>query len=527
MKRCPECRRDYYDETMVFCLDDGLRLLDGPYIHDLQTEVFGNSQSPMNKDREPVTEILPNASSAFVTASEIVQQTSIAVLPFVNMSADAENEYFCDGLADELINALAKIEGLKVVARTSAFSFKGTTTNATSIGNLLNVDTILEGSVRKSGDRLRINVQLVNVADGFQIWTERYDREMVDIFDLEDEVTVAVVEGLRAKLVFDPSQMRYKHYTDNVQAYQLYLQGRFFLNKFTAENFQKAVEFFEQSLVIDPNYPLAYAGLADAYVMLTELGPLNAAEAMPRARENALKALALDSELSEAHCSLGVIYRDFDFDFELAETAFKQAIKLQPGSPTPRLTYGLLLAYLGRHIESEKQFRKALDLDPLSVIGNWFYALGLFLRRSYDDSIERSTATLELDHTFPGAFLTIAFANQMKGNFAAVIEAYSRFSELSGNPKISAFGKHSFTVGGWYGFLHAMTGKVRPTELSAYIVAVFHAGLGEKSKAIAELEKALEHRESYIAMLNSDPRFDPLRDEPEFQSLLKRIGFPE
>jgi TolB-like protein/Tfp pilus assembly protein PilF len=526
MKRCPECRRDYYDDSLLYCLDDGNALLDGPAIHDLETEVFGNDAGGAARDREPATQILRSRPSFSTEAAERTEKTSIAVLPFVNMSADAENEYFCDGLADELINALAKIENLKVVARTSAFSFKGSTKSVTSIGSVLNVDTVLEGSVRKAGDRLRINVQLINVADGFHIWTERYDRQMVDIFDLEDEVAAAVVGSLRSKLAIDPTEARYKRYTENVRAYELYLQGRFFLNKFTAEYFEKAADFFEQSLLVDPNYALAYAGLADAYVMLSELGPLHAADAMPKARENALKALALDSELSEAHCSLGLIYRDFGYDFGRAEASFKQAIKLQPSSPTPHLSYGLLLAYLGRHAEGEAQFRAALDVDPLSEMGNWIYSLALFLDRSYDACLAQSKRTLELDPGFPGAFLTIAFANQMKGNFAEAVEAYAKFSGLAGNPQISAFGQHTFSVGGWYGFLHAMTGDERPAELSSYVVAAFHAGLDEKDKAIAELEKAVEARESYVAMLNVDPRFDPIRDEPGFHHLIERIGFP-
>ena len=529
MKRCPECRRDYYDGQMIFCLDDGTRLLDGPAVSHTDITV-SMPQMAVGAASETENTTLILSDHPLGNTSPTVDQPakrSIAVMPFVNLSADPENEYFCDGLAEDLINALAKIGDIRVVARTSAFSFKGTNADARSIGNQLNVSTILEGSVRKAGERLRINVQLINAADGFHLWTERYDRKLLDIFDVQDEVTAAVIDSLRVKLLgAAPLQLRRKRYTGNVEAYEVYLHGRYFLNMFTAESFEKAIEFFEHALAIDPKYALAHAGIADGYVMLSELGPLDAADAMPKAREHALKALSLDNDLAEAHCSLGIIQRDYDYDFERAERAFKMAIGIEPGDPTARLSYGLLLSYIGRHAEAEGQFRVALDVDPLSVIGNWFYSLGLFQSRSYDACIDQSKRTLELDDDFPGAYLTLGFANHMKGNYADAIEGYARFSGRIGGPHIAVFIRESFSARGWTGFLQAMTGEERPVELSSYIIAVFHAALGEKDKAVFELEKAFENRESYLAMLKVDPRLDVLRGEPSFVNLMGRIGFP-
>jgi adenylate cyclase len=255
MKRCPQCNRVETDDLLAFCRVDGTRLI-------TDSEAF-----------EPATAILTGGGrSAELTTRDLPNVPSIAVLPFVNMSADAENEYFCDGLAEELLNALTRINDLKVAARTSAFSFKGRNTNVSEIGAALNVKTVLEGSVRKSANRLRISAQLINVADGYHLWSERYDREMKDVFDVQDEITLAIVDALRVKLLGDEKQAVLKRHTDDTEAYQLYLKGRYYWNKRTAEGFEKALECFEEAIARDSNYALAYAGLAD----LTTLGEATA-----------------------------------------------------------------------------------------------------------------------------------------------------------------------------------------------------------------------------------------------------------
>ncbi len=244
MKRCPQCNRVETDDALAFCRADGTRLI-------ADTEAS-----------EPVTAILStNAASSELTTGHLQGVPSIAVSPFVNMSADPENEYFCDGLAEELLNALAKIDDLKVAARTSAFSFKGKNTNVNEIRTALNVKTILEGSVRKSGNRLRITAQLVNAADGYHLWSERYDREMKDIFDVQDEITVAVVEALKVKLLGEEEGAVLKHHTRNHEAHEFFLRGLFYFNRFTPGDFQKASESFRRAIAIDPRYASAYAGL--------------------------------------------------------------------------------------------------------------------------------------------------------------------------------------------------------------------------------------------------------------------------
>lgn len=525
MKECPKCHRSYSDDTLNFCLDDGAWLHDVPQSGEYPTAILAAAQAA--SDERTKTFGTSEIRSGEAKAERIADDAnSIAVLPFADMSADSDNEYFCDGLAEELLNALAKIEDLKVAARTSAFSFKGKDTNVSEIGNALGVNTILEGSVRKSGDRVRITVQLINASDGYHLWTERYDREMRDIFEVQDEITLAVVDSLRSKLLHNEKVEVPKHREINTEAYHLYLRGRFFLNRFTADNAYRSLEFFGEAIILEPDYAAAYAGLADAHIMLTEMGPEPPHEAMPKAKENALKALSLDDGLAEAHNSMGMVLQDYEYDFAEAESEFKRAIELSPNNPMPRQSYGILLTELERHDEASLQFHKALEVDPLSVVGNWIYSFCLFLAGNYDEALDRAQKTLDLDPNFGVAYLSLAFAYQMKGEYAASVEAYGKCSEVMGSPKNAAYIRESF-AGGWEAFLAAMTSPDRPLTFSSYIVAVFHATRGDKDGAFAELEASLAKRESHIVMMKVDPRFDVLRDDPRFSELLRKIGFPE
>jgi TolB-like protein len=536
MKRCPECRRNYYDDSLSFCLDDGSPLLDGPAAAAAEQDTmvfpgaFIDSPRPVSYDSQPEIAILPALP---VTRTDA--RNSIAVLPLVNMSADAENEYFCDGLAEELINSLARVEDLKVVARTSAFSFKGKNIDVAQIGSILNVRNILEGSVRKFGEKMRISVQLVNATDGYHIWSEKYDTGIHDIFDVQDKIALSVVNNLKTMLLGEKDEPDdrmtiliedLKHHAKDVEAYQLYLRGRFFLNKFTIENFYKALECFDGALTIDPNFAEAHAGLADTHAMLTEMGPVAPHEAMPRAKEAALKALAIDEELSEAHSSLGLVLQDYDHDFTGAEREFQRAIELNPNNSPARQFYGQLLAQLGRHEEAEAEFQRALEVDPLSVIGHWIYGFGLFEARRYDDCLEQSRKALELDPNFPATFLNLAFAWHMKEEYAESVDAYAKFSELCGAVETAEVIRESFREGGWEGFLRKMTTSDEPVSVSEYIVAVYCVALGDKDGALLRLGASLAAREPYIVMIKVDPRFDAIREDPRFQDLLRSVGFP-
>ena len=525
MKRCPKCAKEYADETLNFCLDDGEWLLGGA--DDVPTVAMSAI--------EDSTQIF--STTARREFADPAPARSIAVLPFAHLSNDIDNEYFCDGLAEELLNGLSRIDGLKVAARTSAFSFKGKHVNVADIGRALGVVTVLEGSVRKSGDRVRINAQLINAADGFHLWSGQYDREMRDVFALQDEIRDSVVTALKAEFFgheqgeaadkdarMDALIDQLRNYSRDLESYQLFLRGRFFLNKFNAGDAFTAAEHFTKAIELDPDSAPAYAGLADAHIMLTEMGPVPPHDAMPKARAAALKALELDESLAEAHSALGMVLQDYDYDFAGAEKEFKRAIELNPNSPVPRQAYGILLTELERHDEAEIQFQKLFEVDPLSVVGNWIYSFCLFLSRRYDESLERAHQTLELDPNFGVAYLSVAFAYQMKGQYEESAEAYARCSEVMGLPENAAFIRESYKSG-WENFLCAMTSDERPVTFSSYIIAVFHAALGNTSEAFRELELSLAKRESHIVMVKADPRFDSIRDDDKFAKLTAKIGF--
>lgn len=536
MKQCPKCQRCYLDVTLNFCLEDGEPLRNYLPPADFPTEVMPHSMGASESRTRILAASLTGEAASTAPASGQRPLNSIAVLPFSHLSSDADDEYFCDGLAEELINALARIDDLKVVARTSAFSFKGKNVDVARIGSILNVQNIVEGSVRKFGERMRITVQLINVSDGYHLWSEKYDTEMRDIFEVQDEITASVVGALKVKLLGKDDAAddkmkalvaELKHHAQSVEAYQQYLRGRFFLNKFTPRDFEHAIECFEKAIAIDPDYAAGYAGLADAHMLSTELGPVPPGVAMPKAKEAALKALLLDPMLSDAHSALGFVLQDFDFDFAGAEKEFRRAIELNPNNSNARRSYAQLLAQLGRHEEAESEFKKALEIDPLSAIGNWIYSFGLFEARRYDDCIEQARKTLHLDPNFPAAYLSLSFAYHMKQDFAASVDAYAKFCELCGTSDVAAAARKAFSEHGWEGYLQAMIDRnVRPL-LSSYIVAVYQAALHKTDAAIASLEESFAKREPYIVMLYIDPRFDGLRVERRFQELLKKVGFPE
>jgi serine/threonine protein kinase len=293
---------------------------------------------------------------------------SIAVLPFTNMSADPDQEYFCDGLAEELINALTQIEDLHVVARTSAFSFKGQQLDVREIGRKLNVATVLEGSVRKAGNRLRITGQLVKVADGYHLWSERYDREMDDVFAIQDEITLAIVDKLKPRLLGEEKAKLAKSRAVDLEAYNLYLRGRWFAGQLAQEAFEKAIECYNQAIKKEPDYAPAYAGLADCHTWLPFVGPFESKKIMPKARKAALKALQLDDNLAEAHSSMALIKSLYDWDWESGEREYKRAIELNPGVAFIHQRYAMFLMYMGRHDEAINEAERALELDPLSPL---------------------------------------------------------------------------------------------------------------------------------------------------------------
>lgn len=456
---------------------------------------------------------------------------SIAVLPFANISADEENEYFCDGLAEELLNALAKIDELKVAARTSAFSFKGKNTEAREIGKTLNVNTVLEGSVRKAGNRVRINVQLVNAADGYHLWSERYDREMKDIFDVQDEITLAVVDALKVKLLGAKKAAVLKRHTDNTEAYQLYLQGRFHYGKWTEEGFRKAIKCYEQALAHEPNYAPAFGGLAYCCYCLWWFGHLPPAESGSRAREAIAKALALDPALAEAQLTLANIKFYFEHDWLGAERNFKQALELSPNYVDAHLAYGLFLGVMGRQMEAVAQGMRALELDPLSLVTNINVGWIFWIVGQPDRILAQGRKLIELEPNFFGGHTLLNVGYWMLGDYEQAISNAQKAWILGDRRALSS-------LGSGYGILGEQD-KARQTleELQAlsaqryiqrYDLAIVHAGLGEMDRAFELLEQAYEQREGILVFLKQvDLHIPGLSADPRFADLLRRIGLPE
>ncbi|MEJ2722384.1 MAG: protein kinase, partial [bacterium] len=372
------------------------------------------------------------AAAHDLLAGEETKPVGIAVLPFADVSQKKDQDYLCDGIAEELINHLAKVEGLHVVARTSAFSFKDKNEDIREIGRRLGVETLLEGSVRKAGDRLRITAQLINATDGYHLWSERYDREMEDVFTIQDDITMAIVDKLKITLLGKEKDALVKRHTEDVEAYNLYLKGRFFWNKRTETGYLKGLEYFRQATEQDPSYASAYAGVADSYDLLGWYGYLSPQEAFPRARQAAEKARDLDDSLAEAHASLGWISTNYDWDWKSAEKEYNRALELNANYATAHQWYAEFLTYMGRHDDSVLEMRRALELDPLSLIINNDLGQVYYFARRYDEAIFQLRKTLEMDPGFVVAHFFLALAYAQKSMYDEALRAAQRAMTLAG-----------------------------------------------------------------------------------------------
>jgi len=454
---------------------------------------------------------------------------AIAVLPFRNLSAEAENDYFCDGLAEELLNALAKIDGLKVAARTSAFAFRDKAAGVSEIGRALGVTTVLEGSVRTSHQRMRIAVQLVNAADGYHLWSERYDREMRDIFDVQDEITLAIVDALKIKLFGDERAAALKRGTEDAEAYELYLRGRFCWNQRTAESVRQAVGFYERAIARDPLYALAHAGLAESYVLFPWLSVAPPHDSMPKARTAALRALEIDDALAEAHAALGVYLSFYAWDQPASERELRRAIELQPGSATAYHWLGnIALLAMGRWDESLAAERRAGELDPLSLSIASDTGVTLLYARRYDEAIAQFRRTLAVDPKFYVARYHLGLTLHAKGDYAAAIAEHRTCLESDGDPWVTALLAFSLAKAGRRAEALAEREKLIAESAGRYVpnigLAIIHAALGEPDEALAWLEKDFAERSLFPPFYAWDPVFDDLRDDPRFADLVRRVA---
>ena len=452
---------------------------------------------------------------------------SIAVMPFVNESGNADVEYLADGMTETLINSLSQIPNLSVKARSSVFRYKGKEIDPKKVAAELNVQAILTGRVVQRADQLTLNLELVDAKTENLLWGNRYERKSSELVTLQTEIARDVSNKLKTKLSGADAVKVEKNYTTNSEAYQLYLRGQFYGSKRTATDAQKSIEYFQQAARLDPNYALAYAGLAEAnwFLALYSYPQLN--DRIPKARELALKALELDGSLAQPHSVLGVICFNSDHDFACGEREQKLAIELNPNYSEGHRRYGLLLQQVGRFDEARVADKRALEIDPLSPVTNFQMAQLLFFQRKYEESETQSQKNVELDPSFWYAHLQLFYVYRMKRDYASAVEELGKVQDARGEPDAAKLIRESFVNGDWQGFLRKITDQRSRLKLYPYFVASFFAELGEKNQAFAMLNEAFETKDQHVAWMKVDPFIDPLRDDPRFQELLKRAGFPE
>jgi serine/threonine-protein kinase len=504
----------------------------------------------LQRDSAPASQALPAASpppparrllariAAFVAVAAIAALVavvaisrsrspidSLAVLPFANEGGDPNLEYLSDGITESLISSLSRIPRLKVMARSTVFQYKAKDPN--QAGRDLQVRAVLTGRVLRQADTLTIRAELVNVADGSQIWGNQYNRRPADLLTIQDEIARDISEQLRLQLSGDDQKRLTRRHTDNLEAYQLYLKGRHFWLKLTAEGMQNGMDAFRQAIEKDPNYALAYTGLAEAYYALAAFGQ-PPKEAMPLAKAAAEKALQLDPSLAEAHATAGLVRAFYDWDWSGGEREFRRAVELNPGSAAVHDWLGWFLANVGRTDEGLRSLRRAVELDPLSAAYNGDIAIALWGARRYDDSIAQTRKALDLDPHFFMGHLQLGWDYAAKGDFPAAVEALEKARQIEDHPFVAAS----------LAWVHGRQGRradalrqlerlqqfARKGYVTPYFFSYVYLGLGDRDLAVAWLEKAYEDRSLGIYFVKVDPFLDPVRSDPRFQRLLQRMG---
>ncbi len=565
MKRCPECSRSATDDALVYCRFDGARLIsDSDSFSNSRTVALSldkaaaatlaiddNLSAPASATRTINLPIVTTLTSKLLKRykrairltgiavfsvmlgiaaynyyspsrenSAAIQ--SLAVLPFINVNSDQQLDYLSDGMTEMLICNLSRLPILNVKARSSVFRYKGKDISPRAVGAELGVQAILNGRIVSRGDVLTLSLELADARTENIIWSEQYNRKQTDLVSLQNEVALDVFNKLRMKLAGADAQKLSKKYTTNEEAYRLYLKGRLYWNKRTLKDLDQALEYFNDAIRADPNYPLAYSGVADTHVLLPFYRDDLAHDAMSRAREAAMKAVALDSDLAEAHATLGFV-STHEYDFVGAEREYRRALQLDPNYATAHQWYGEMLSHSARHEESIAQLRCALSIDPFSLIINVWYGNSLYYARRYNDAIAQLKKTLELDDRFALTHQSLANVYQATGNYTEAVEEFAKYQELIGELQTAAQIRKSFAAAGWTGFLRAMTGESRPANVSRYERVGFLAALGEKDKAFAEPDEAYQ---VFGCVLKVDPLLDNLRRDSRFGELLRRIGLP-
>ncbi|MGD9588517.1 MAG: tetratricopeptide repeat protein [Pyrinomonadaceae bacterium] len=540
MKRCPQCGRDYNDPTLSFCLDDGAELLYGPASRgEPQTAILpdggGTTESPARTlepaEAEATKRYADQVGKAPLRKGMIVagivgallvaalgiggywfyiggssdRIDSIAVMPFVNESGNEDVEYLSDGMTETLINSLTEIPNLSVKARSTVFYYKGKNATPKQIGDELKVEAVLLGRIVQRGQDLKLSLELVDTQSLDAIWSETYDRTMSDLVSLQSEVARTVSDKLRLKLTPAEQKQVAKTYTTNSEAQRLYLKGRFYWNKRATDNFEKAEEYFKQAIEKDPNYALAYTGLADTYALILQYGDFRPKDYYPRAKLAAQKALELDDQLAEAHNSLANIFQTFEYDQANAEKEYKRAIELNPNYSSARHWYGEFLSIRGEHDRALAEVGLALKHDPFSRVINRSFGYTLYAGEKYDEAIEQLKKSTKLfpDDSWGHVYLGDTYA--AKGDHELAVVELLTYLRLEGKSAAALQDDRSAYVRNWR-------------------IAQMYAGVGNKDKAIEYLKEAIDEHEPDVIYVPTAHYYDFMRDDPQFVELMKRVG---
>ena len=544
MKRCPRCERTYADEALKFCRHDGALLTsDSSFLTDAQPTLL--KLPPQRATDEVATKIFPSGEVAAAATSSsltvplrerrrraVKSKTidSLAVLPLINESRETHSEYLSDGITENIINALSRLPKLRVVPRATVFRYKGREVDPQQVGDELGVRAVLTGRVVQLGHMLVVKAELIDVARESQLWGEQYRRKLTDIFELQEEISREISEKLRLRLSGEEKRRLVKRYTENTEAYRLYLKGRYFTNKRTGEWIRKGIECFQQATDLDHSYELAYAGMADAYAFLaSSTGGLPPVECYPKAKAAARKALEIDDSLAEAHTSLGFAHLLYDWDFASAEREFKRAIKLNPNYANAHDGYGFYLKATGQTEAAISACQRAQKLDPLSLYAivslGWVY----YFARQFERSIEQGRQALEMDPRFDFAHWIIGLAYAQQGRTEEAVASLNRAVVLTNG---------AITFMAYLGYAYGRAGMIdearmvledfketaRERYVPAYYFSIIYLGLGELDQALTRLERAADERSGFIAYIKVEPMLDPLRDAARFKSLRKHVG---
>ena len=585
MKRCPECRRDYYDDSLLYCLDDGSELLEGPssgsgtpdepataILHTTEPQSEATTRAKINTTDQTV--VLPSGSLAdshsrttssaeyLVTevrnhkrgvaaavmtlflagaafgywffkmrtaTGESAPINSIAVMPFQNKSGDADTDYLSDGLSESLIFRLSQLPGLKVSPVSSVMRYKGKDTDVAQIAKELEVDAVMSGRLVQRGDNLMISVELVDARTKKLLWGEQYDRKMSDLLATQREIATTITEKLQLKLAGNDNKGITKKYTDNNEAYQLYMKGRFHFAKRTKEDLFKSIEIYEQAVKLDPKFALGYVGIAESWTVIPSFPYAAPSEATPKAKAAIAKALEIDPDLPEAHTVSAMIAATYDWDWQKAEREFKRALELDPNLAITHYRYAwTYLSPMGRHDEAIAEMKIAMEKEPLYLIQGANYAGVLMYARRFDEAVDQARRTYDLDPNFIGGKNWLCHTYDMKGMYAESL-AIAEKSLDSDMPFLADAG-YAYAKTGQkekaLGIIERWKEGEKRKYVMNYWVAVTYAALGEKDGAFAELEKAYQAHDWFLQRLKVDPFMDSLRNDPRFAAMLKRLNLP-